>query len=129
MSLAALFAVTSPAAAVPNGTYRGETASELKVKIVVEKNRIKRFVGSVHASCYTGDRTERFVYPPPDRGRATGRIKSGGSFAIVFKGNPDVSFSDDKRTLKGRFDGGRVAGTLKIRGLCSADVSYAAKRG
>ena len=56
------------------------------------------------------------------------KIKGNGSFKVVFKGSPDVSFNDDKRTLKGRFRGGRVTGSMKVEGLCSADTTFSARK-
>jgi len=129
VTFAVLFAAVPAATAAPNGTYRGETSGERNVKLRVERNRIMSFASSLQATCYTGDRVERFVYPPRGRRSSAGRLKADGSFVIVFKGNPDVSFNDDKRVLKGKFSGGRVTGTMRLRGLCSADITFSAKRG
>ncbi|MGK2932325.1 MAG: hypothetical protein ACSLFD_06100 [Solirubrobacterales bacterium] len=116
------------AAAVPSGTYKGQTKGELDVKVKVKNNRITRFESSVYASCYLDNFIISFAYPPVgQRGKST-KIKADGSFRVVFKGDPDVSFNDDKRTLKGKFKGGKVTGSMKVEGLCSADTTFKAKK-
>lgn len=120
----------SPAAqAVPNGAYKGQTDEEVEVKVKVKKNRIVHFETSVYATCYSGSHLITFAFPPSHQPKRRAKIKGNGSFKVVFKGDPDVSFNDDKRTLKGRFRGGKVKGSLKTEGLCSADATFTAKRG
>ena len=127
--LSALCLFAAPAAgAAPNGTYKGETAGESKVKIKVKNNRIIKFESSVYASCYSDNFIISFAYPPAGRKGATVMIKGNGSFKTVFRGSPNVSFNDDKRTLSGKFTGGRVSGSMKVRGLCSADTTFTAKK-
>lgn len=116
------------AAAAKNGTYLGKTKGEYPVKVKVKNNRVTLFDASVYASCGFSNFGIKFVFPPAGRKGATAKIKGNGSFKAVFKGSPDLSFADDKRTLKGRFRGNRVTGTMKVEGLCSADTTFSAKR-
>lgn len=119
----------SPAArAVPSGVYKGQTDEEVEVKVKVKKNRIVGFETSVYATCYSGSHLITFAFPPAHQPKRRAEVKRNGSFKVVFKGDPDVSFNDDKRTLKGRFKGGKVSGTLKVQGLCSAEAAFTAKR-
>lgn len=127
--VAVLSLTGAPAAmAVPDGIYKGEAEGELKVRIKVKDDRITKFESSVYAYCYSDSFIRSFAYPPAGRKGATAKIKANGSFKVVFKGSPTVSFNDDKRTLAGRFTGGRVTGSMKVRGLCTADSTFTARR-
>lgn len=116
------------AAAVADGTYKGKEAGELEVKIKVKNNRITSFKSSVYASCYIDNFIISFAYPPVGKKGATIKIKNGGSFKTVFKSDPRVSFNDDKRTLKGKFNGNKVTGSMKVEGLCSAETTFTARK-
>lgn len=121
--------VSVPAAtAAPNGTYKGKTKGGLPVKVKVKNNRIKLFDSSVYASCYLDNFIISFAFPPAGKEGTSTKISGNGSFNVVFKGDPDVSFNDDKRTLKGKFRGGRVSGSMKVEGLCTADTTFTAKK-
>ncbi len=128
VALAALMLAAPTARAAPNGAYKGETDGDVAVKLKVKKNRIVDFETSVYASCYSGSYLITFAFPPAHQPKARTKIKGNGTFRVVFKGDPDVSFNDDKRTLKGRFKGGKVSGTLKVQGLCSAEAAFTATR-
>lgn len=119
---------TPIASAAPNGTYKGQTEGELDVKIKVKKNRIVKFESSVYAICGYDGFIITFAYPPAGKKGASAKIKGNGSFKVVFKGSQTVSFNDDKRTLKGKFKGGRVTGSIKVEGLCSAETSFSAEK-
>lgn len=119
---------TATAAAVPNGTYKGKTESKVKVKVKVNNNRIKKFVTSVYATCYSYSGLQTVAFPPVGRKGASIKIKGNGSFKVVFQGSPDVSPNDDKRTLKGTFKGSKVSGSVKIEGLCSGTTTFKAKK-
>jgi len=128
-SLALLFGLGAAiAVAAPNGTYKGKTKGETEVKVKVKNNRITKFESSVYASCGLSNFIITFAYPPAGQKGKSTKIKGNGSFKVVFKGDPDVSFNDDKRTLKGKFKGGKVSGSMKVEGLCSADTTYRAKK-
>ncbi len=116
------------AAAVPSGTYKGKTEGKLDVKVKVKNNRITSFEASVYASCYLDNFIISFAYPPAGRRGSKIKIKGDGSFKVVFKGDPNVSLNDDKRTLKGKFRGGKVSGAMKVEGLCSADTTFKAHK-
>jgi hypothetical protein len=129
VTLAATLMLAAPnAQAAPNGTYKGKTDGEVAVKLKVKKNRIVDFETSVYASCYSGSYLITFAFPPAHQPKARTKIKGNGSFKVVFKGDPDVSFNDDKRTLKGKFKGGKVSGSIKVEGLCTGDAAFTAKR-
>ncbi len=116
------------AAAVPNGTYKGKTEGKVKVKIKVKNNRIKKFESSVYATCYSYSGLQTVAFPPAGRKGAKVKIKGNGSFKAVFRGSPGSSLADDKRTLKGKFKGGKVTGSMKIEGLCSGKATFKAHK-
>lgn len=118
----------SNAAAVPSGTYKGHTKGELDVKVKVRNNRITKFESSVYASCYAGNYIITFAFPPAGQQGRSINIKGDGSFKVVFKADPRVSLNDDRRTLKGKVGGGRVSGSMKVEGLCSAGTTFKARK-
>jgi hypothetical protein len=126
--LAAVFLSAGDADAARNGTYRGVDQGRAKVVLKVRSNRITYFTGSPLTTCGTaGTWLSTFAFPPSGRKGARIRIRGNGSFAVVFKGTPGISFADDNRTLSGRFRGGRVSGFMKIQGLCSAFSKFSAR--
>ena len=116
------------AAAVSNGTYKGRTKGELDVKVKVRNNRITKFESSVYSTCYTGGLIFTYAFPPAGQKGKTIKIKGDGSFRVVFKADPRVSLNDDKRTLKGKFKGGKVSGSMKLEGLCEGDTTFKAHK-
>lgn len=120
--------VVSNAAAVPSGTYTGHTKGGLDIKVKVGNKRITKFGSSVYASCYAGNHFITFAFPPAGQKGRSIRIKGDGSFKVVFKAVPRVSLNDDRRTLKGRFGGGRVSGSMRVEGLCSAHTTFRARK-
>jgi uncharacterized protein with FMN-binding domain len=121
-------AATAPVAlAAADGKYKGHVKGDesAKVTVKVKDNRVTSFVGNVYASCGSSNFIITVAYPPAGMKGASAKIKDG-KFKVVFKGSPDVE--DDKRTVKGTFNGGKVSGSIKVEGLCSADDQYTAKR-
>jgi len=124
----AVAAVAAPVAlAAGDGKYTGHVKGDksAKVTVKVKDNRVTKFVGNVYASCGLSNFIITVAYPPVGMKGASAKIKDG-KFKVVFKGSPDVE--DDKRTVKGTFNGSKVSGTIKVEGLCSADDEYTAKR-
>jgi uncharacterized protein with FMN-binding domain len=124
----AVAAVAAPVAlAAGDGKYKGHVKGDksAKVTVKVKDNRVTSFVGNVYASCGLSNFIITVAYPPAGKKGASAKIKDG-KFKVVFKGSPDVE--DDKRTVKGTFDGSKVTGSIKVEGLCSADDEYTAKR-
>lgn len=117
-----------PATAAPNGTYKGQTAGESDVKIKVKKNRVVMFESSLYAACGYDSFIITFAYPPAGKKGASTKIKANGSFKVVFNGSQRASFNDNKRTLKGKFKGGKVTGSIKVEGICSGDTTFTAKK-
>lgn len=126
-ALAAAALLAPSAGAVGNGTYKGSVDGDTsaEVKVTVKDGRVTKFVAYVYASCGYENFITTVAYPPAGRKGASAKIK-GGKFKVVFKGSPDVE--DDKRTVKGTFSGGKVTGSILVEGLCSADVTYTARR-
>jgi len=110
--------------AAANGTYRGKIkAGNTDVSLKVKKNRVTSVTATIYGSC--GLLTLQSVsYPPAGQKGNSARIKDG-KFRVVFKGSPDVA--DSKRTIKGTFSRGKVRGTIKVEGRCSAERKYSAK--
>jgi type 1 fimbria pilin len=121
-------ALLAPAAlAVGNGTYRGNVTGDesAEVTVKVKDNKVTKFTANVYASCGYENFIISVAYPPVGMKGATAKIKNN-KFKVVFKGSPDVE--DDKRTVSGTFSGAKVTGSVLVEGLCSADVTYTAKR-
>lgn len=125
--LALVGALCAPGAgAASSGTYKGKIkGGGSPVKVVVKKNRVTKFTASVYASCGLSNFLITVAYPPAGQKGKSAKIKNG-KFKAVFRGSPDVE--DDRRTIKGTFKGAKVTGSVKVRGLCSADALYSAKR-
>ncbi|MBK8294798.1 MAG: hypothetical protein IPK93_08540 [Solirubrobacterales bacterium] len=129
ISLALLLGIeTGTAVAVPNGAYKGKTEGKVGVTVKVKNNRIKKFTSSVYATCYSYSGLQTVAFPPAGRKGAKIKIKASGSFKVVFSGDPGGSPADDKRTLKGKFKGGKVTGSMKIEGLCSGKATFKAHK-
>jgi len=116
------------AVAAPSGTFKGKTKGETDVKIKVKNNRITKFESSMYVTCYTGGLIFSYAFPPAGQKGKTIKIKGDGSFKVVFKADPRVSLNDDKRTLKGKFKGGKVSGSMKLEGLCEGDTTFKAHK-
>ncbi len=84
-----------------------------------------KFTASIQASCGLDNFPITVAYPPAGQRGKSAKITKG-LFQAVFKGAPDIE--DDKRTIKGTFDGAKVSGTVKVEGLCSASGRYSARR-
>jgi len=124
--LALVAALAAPTAlAAGNGTYKGKITGNTDVMVKVKNNRVTKFTTSIYASCGLSNFIITVAYPPAGQKGRSAKI-TNGKFKAVFKGSPDVE--DDKRTIKGTFDGSKVKGTVKVEGLCSADGRYTAKR-
>lgn len=125
--LALVGALAVPTAlAAGNGTYKGKikTGND-DVTIKVKDNRVTSFKASIFASCGLSNFPITVAYPPAGQKGKSAKI-TNGKFKAVFRGYPDVE--DDRRTIKGTFNGSKVSGTIKVEGPCSADGKYSAKR-
>ena len=126
-----LLAVLSTAAvayAAGNGTYRGTLDKGAnKVELKVKNNRVTKFTASIYASCGSSNFNITVAYPPTGSKGKSAKI-SAGRFSVTFQGDPTLDPDDDKRTISGKFTGGKVAGKIKVSGLCSAEGTYKAKR-
>jgi hypothetical protein len=124
--LALALAVAAPSAlAAGDGTYKGKITGNTKVTVKVKNNRVTKFTTSLYASCGLSNFIITVAFPPSGQKGRSAKI-TNGKFKAVFKGSPDVE--DDRRTIKGTFDGKKVKGSVRVRGLCSADGKYSAKR-
>mgnify|MGYP001220224706 FL=1 len=113
------------ATAASNGTYKGETPGGLDVLVKVKDGKVVKFDGDV----YTSIGITSFVFPPSGQKGKKIRIKPNGTFRAVFQASPgEFSWKDDKRTVTGKFKGGRVTGSMKVEGLISGEETYSAKR-
>jgi len=119
-------ALLAPAAlAAGSGTYKGKITGNTDVTVKVKNNRVTKFTTSLYASCGLSNFIITVAYPPAGQRGRSAKI-TDGRFKAVFKGSPDVE--DDKRTIKGKFNGSKVTGSVKVEGLCSASGTYSAKR-
>lgn len=122
-------AVAAPVAlAAGNGKYKGSVKGDESQDVVVKvkDNRVTKFVGHVYGSCGYTNLMLTVAYPPAGAKKGTSAKIKNGKFKVVFKGSPDAE--DDKRTVKGTFNGKKVSGKIKVEGLCSVDKQYSAKR-
>ena len=109
-------------------TYRGKTEGRADVTVKVRAGRVTSFKASVYASCGTTNLLITVAYPPSGRRGATAPIRDG-AFRVSYQSDPTLDPEDDRRTIAGRLGrGGRVSGTIRIRGLCSADETWSARR-
>jgi hypothetical protein len=117
------------ARAAPTTTYRGRTGSDVAVTVKVRDGRMTSFKTSVHASCGSTNLSITVAYPPSGRRGASAPIRNG-SFSVTYRSDPTLDPDDDRRTLTGRLGrGGRLSGTIRVAGLCSAEETYSARRG
>lgn len=125
-ALAALL-LAAPASAAQDGTYKGNVDGDesAEVTVKVKDGKVTKIVANVYASCGYENFIITVAFPPVGRKGATAKIVNN-KFKTVFKGSPDVE--DDKRTVTGSFAGAKVTGSIVVEGLCSADVTYTAKR-
>jgi hypothetical protein len=132
LPLAAL-ALFVPAAALaaraaPLATYRGRTGGNAPVTVKIKGGRVISFKTSVAASCGSSNLSITVAYPPSGRRGASAPIRNG-AFSITYRSDPTLAPEDDRRTLTGRLGrGGRLSGTIRIAGLCTADQTYSARR-
>jgi hypothetical protein len=125
--IAACGALAAPSAlAASAGTYKGKIrGGGNDVRVKVKNNRVVKFTASIYASCGLSNFNITVAYPPAGQAGKSAKI-SNGKFKAVFRGSPDVE--DDRRTIKGTFNGSKVSGTIKVEGPCSSDGKYSAKR-
>lgn len=130
VTLALALLLPAGAGAAKNGTYLGKDEGGVKVVLKIKNNRVTFFKGNPSGSCYgIGSTLVAFRFPSAaQRPKTSTRIKKSGIFTAVFKGSPDVSFKDDRRTLTGKVKGNRVSGRMIVSGLCQADQKFTAKR-
>jgi hypothetical protein len=127
-SLALLAPAAAPAATTPPTiAYRGRTEGRSVVTVKVRAGRVTSFKASVYASCGLSNLLIAIAYPPAGRRGASTPIRDG-RFSVSFRSDPTLDPEDDRRTIAGRFRRGRVSGTISVRGLCSADETYTARR-
>ena len=133
--LALVACAVIPAAALaarvaPTVTYRGKTAGRSDVTVKVRDGRVTSFKGAVYASCGTTNLLITIVYPPAGARRGTSAAIRGGAFRATYQSDPELEPQDDRRTISGRFGrGGGLTGAIRVRGLCTADTTYSARRG
>jgi hypothetical protein len=130
----ASFALLVPAAAAlaarapATTTYRGRTKGESTVTVKVRAGRVTSFKASVYASCGLNNLLITIAYPPVGR-RGTSTAIRNGAFRVTYQSDPTLDPEDDRRTIAGRVArGGRLTGTIRVRGLCSADETWSARR-
>jgi hypothetical protein len=108
--------------------YRGRTGGRSAVTVKVRAGRVTSFTASVSASCGSSNLLITVAYPPSGR-RGTSTAIRNGAFRATFKSDPSLDPEDDRRTIAGRLGrGGRFSGTVVVRGLCSADDTWSARR-
>jgi hypothetical protein len=121
-------ATASAARAPPTVVYRGKTADRADVTVKIRAGRVTSFKASVYASCGSSNLLIMVAYPPSGRRGASVAIRNG-AFRATFKSDPTLDPEDDRRTIAGRVGrGGRLSGTIRVRGLCSADETWSARR-
>jgi hypothetical protein len=127
--LALLAPAASPAARAPaTTTYRGRTEGRAAVTVKLRAGRVTSFKATVYASCGLSNLLITIAYPPSGRRGASAPIRNG-AFRVSYRSDPMLDPEDDRRTIAGRLGrGGRLAGTIRVRGLCSADETWSARR-
>jgi hypothetical protein len=109
-------------------TYRGRTEGRSAVTVKVRAGRVTSFKASVYASCGLSNLLIAIAYPPSGRRGASAAIRDG-AFRVSYQSDPTLDPEDDRRTIAGRVGrGGRLSGTIVVRGLCSADETWSARR-
>lgn len=133
LALLAALALLAPAAALgarrpATVVYRGKTGGRANVTVKVRAGRVTSFKASVYASCGLSNLLITIAYPPSGRRGASTPIRNG-AFRVTYKSDPTLDPEDDRRTIAGRVGrGGRLSGTIVVRGLCSADETWSARR-
>jgi hypothetical protein len=122
------FAAGALAATAPTVTYRGRTDGRSLVTVKVRAGRVTSFKANVYASCGSTNLLIAIVYPPSGARRGTSAPIRDHAFRVSYRSDPTLDPEDDRRTLTGRFASGRLTGAIRVRGLCSADATYAARR-
>jgi hypothetical protein len=127
-SLALLAPPAALAARTDTTTYRGRTGGGVAVTVKVRAGRVTSFKTSVYASCGASNLLITIAYPPSGRRGASAPLRNG-AFSVSYRSDPSLAPEDDRRTLTGRVGrGGRLAGTIRVAGLCSAEEIYTASR-
>ena len=130
-SLAAVAATTlglsAPAsAAVPNGSYRGDTSQNRTVHVTVKKGKVKKLSFSVFLLCgpggSNGSSTDALAVENV-------KIKANGRFKVESEGDSANGLAT--YVLKGRVTKKKVTGSIEqfFRNGCQTfDLTFAAKR-
>lgn len=116
---AAALAVPAIALAAPEGRYKGKVVgdSDGDVTFRVVGNRVKNFkIDSVTATCYPLTAVTVFV--------PSARIRDN-RFSRTYRPDPD---SEHTIRLRGRFEGGRAAGTVKGGPNCVYEEKWRARK-
>lgn len=123
----ALVAIAGPAAAaVANGTYKGETSQNYTVHAKVKNGKIASLSFSLFTLCGVGGSNGSRIDAVAIKGV---KIKSGGAYKHSEKGNS--SNGKATYTLKGKVTGKKITGKIKqfFRGGCQTfDLTFTAKR-
>ncbi len=128
LALLAPAAASLAARAPATVTYRGRTGGRAVVTVKVRAGRVTSFRASVYASCGMSNLLITIAYPPSGRRGASAAIRNG-AFSVTYQSDPALDPADDRRTIAGRVGrGGRLSGTIRVRGLCSADETWSARR-
>ena len=125
--VAATLTVSVPAsAAVPNGSYRGDTSQDRTVHATVKKGKIKKLSFSVFLLCgpggSNGSSTDALV-------AENVKVKANGSFTVNSKGDSANGLAT--YVLKGRVTRKKVTGSIEqfFRNGCQTfDLTFSAKR-
>jgi hypothetical protein len=128
LSLAiALLALAGPAAAaVSNGTYKGETSQERAAHAKVKGGKIKSLSFSVFTACGIGGSGGFNTDAVAIKGV---KIKANGTYKHSEKG--DSANGKATYTLKGKVTNSKITGKIKhfFRGGCQTfDLTFTAKR-
>ena len=110
--LPGLLLLLAPAAfAAGDGKYKGETKGGVDLTLKVKKNKVVKFTTSVYATCPGGGMLTTVALP---KGKKP-KIKKG-KFKLSYK---PVKGVEQTNTIKGKFKGSKVSGTISLEGVCS----------
>jgi hypothetical protein len=121
-----LVAAGPAAAAVSNGTYKGDTNQNFTVHAKVKGGKIASLSFGVSTRCGYGSTATFGTDAVAVKGV---KIKSGGAYKHSEKG--DSSNGKATYTLKGKVTKGKITGSIKqfFRGGCQTfDLKFSAKR-
>jgi hypothetical protein len=121
-----LVAAGPAAAAVSNGTYKGDTNQNFTVHAKVKNGKIASLSFGVSTRCGYGSTATFGTDAVAIKGV---KIKSGGAYKHSEKG--DSANGKATYTLKGKVTNGKITGSIKqfFRGGCQTfDVKFTAKR-